>query len=139
MQRHPMVLLEDSLENRVQRILRAYVVDLCAEFVDAHGEAQGTILFAERLRESLDNIGKRLGGERHQRLAAVMKAALAEQERGGGVDLHRGWIEELLTAYYDPMYRYQRKLKSSRIAFAGDRRAMIDYLRDASRNRREHD
>ena len=72
MQRHGLVWLEDSLENRKQRILRDYVIDLGAEFVAAHGPEQGQTLFAQRLRQSLDNIARRLGGERHKRLAAIM-------------------------------------------------------------------
>ena len=133
MQDSPVVWLEDSLENRVRRILRDYVVDLCAEFVVLHGPEQGFELFARRLRQSLDNIRRRLGGERHARLAALMDAALAEQARGGSVDAHCGWIEGLLAHYYDPMYDYQRKLKASRIAFAGDQRAVLDYLRRHAR------
>ena len=47
-----LVWLEDSLENRKQRILRDYVIDLGAEFVAAHGAEQGQALFAQRLRQS---------------------------------------------------------------------------------------
>ncbi len=129
MQACPMVWLEDSLENRVQRILRDYVIDLRSQFVALHGEEAGFDLFAERLRQSLDNIARRLGGERHQRLAKIMDAALEKQERSGAVELHRKWIEALLTEYYDPMYAYQRKLKSSRVEFSGDQHEVLDYLR----------
>ena len=86
MQRHGLVWLEDSLENRKQRILRDYVIDLGAEFVAAHGAEQGQALFAQRLRQSLDNIARRLGGERHKRLAAIMDEA-ARPGAGPG----RGW------------------------------------------------
>lgn len=134
MQRFPMVWLEDSQESRVERILRDYVVELCAEFVAVYAE-QGFQLFAERLLGSLDNIHKRLGGERHQRMKALMQAALEEQERSGAVELHRGWIEGLLTEYYDPMYAFQRESKGERIEFAGERAAVLEYLR----NRRKRD
>ncbi|HYG43751.1 MAG TPA: tRNA 2-selenouridine(34) synthase MnmH [Bordetella sp.] len=133
MQGYPIVWLEDSLENRIQRILRDYVVDLCAEFAACYGTETGFGQFAQRLRQSLDNIAKRLGGERHKRLAAIMDTALAEQARSGQVDLHRVWIEALLTQYYDPMYTYQRKQKSARIAFVGEQQAVLQYLRDAGR------
>lgn len=129
MQRFPMVWLEDAFEDRVERILRDYVVNLCAEFIDAHGDEEGFPRFAERLRQSLDNILKRLGGERHQRMAALMDQALAEQRASGAVDLHRGWIEGLLREYYDPMYAYQRENKASRIEFAGEQEALLEYLR----------
>ncbi|MEY9334010.1 tRNA 2-selenouridine synthase [Pseudomonas protegens] len=131
MQGLPMVWLEDSLANRVQRILDDYVVNLCAEFVAVHGE-QGFALFAERLLESLNKIHKRLGGERHQRLFLLMEAALAEQARSGDVERHRAWIEGLLGEYYDPMYAFQRESKGARIEFSGDHGAVLDYLRQRS-------
>lgn len=128
MQSCPMVWLEDPQENRIQRIVRDYVVDLLAEFVAAYGEEQGFILFAERLHQSLDKLLKRLGGERHQRLTMLMRVALAEQERTGDVELHRGWIVPLLTEYYDPMYKYQREMKSSRIVFAGNQQEVLERM-----------
>ena len=60
MQQYPMVWLEDRFEDRVERILRDYVIDLSAEFASLHGE-NGFALFSERLLESLNNVQKRLG------------------------------------------------------------------------------
>ncbi|KCB26473.1 tRNA 2-selenouridine(34) synthase MnmH [Bordetella hinzii] len=135
MQDCPMVWLEDSLQNRVQRILRDYVVDLCAEFVHHHGPGPGQEAFAQRLRQSLAGIRKRLGGLRYQQLSAMMDAALAEQAASGAVDGHRAWIAALLAQYYDPMYAYQRKLKQDRIVFSGDHQAVLDYLRQNAAGR----
>ncbi|MDH4609860.1 tRNA 2-selenouridine(34) synthase MnmH [Pseudomonas sp. BN102] len=129
MQEYPLVWLDDSFEDRVERILRDYVTNLCAEFIATHGTEHGFSRFAERLRQSLGNIVRRLGGERHQRISALMDQALAEQEATGKVDLHRGWIEGLLREYYDPMYAYQRESKASRIEFAGEQAAVLEYLR----------
>ncbi|HSC80620.1 MAG TPA: tRNA 2-selenouridine(34) synthase MnmH [Chitinolyticbacter sp.] len=130
MLQYPLVWLEDSLEGRVARILKDYVVDLADEFRAVHGEEQGFERFAERLLQSLDNIQKRLGGERHARLRAILQAALEEQGRSGAVDLHLGWIEGLLREYYDPMYVYQRESKAARIEFAGNAAAVVAYLRE---------
>jgi len=129
MQAFPMVWLEDSVEGRVERILKDYVVDLCDEFIAVFGES-GHELFAERLTQSLGNIHKRLGGERFSRLHVIMQDALAEQARSGAVDLHRGWIEGLLREYYDPMYAFQRDSKGARIEFAGEQGAVVAYLRE---------
>lgn len=134
MQQFPMVWLEDSLQGRVERILRDYVVDLCAEFVGEYGD-EGFVLFSERMLESLNNVQKRLGGERHRRMLVLMEEALAEQGRSGAVDLHRSWIEGLLVEYYDPMYVFQREKKGARIEFAGERGAVIEYLRGRGRQR----
>ncbi|MDF0730235.1 tRNA 2-selenouridine(34) synthase MnmH [Pseudomonas entomophila] len=137
MQQYPMVWLEDSFANRVERILRDYVINLCAEFVVLHGEEEGRRLFAERLLQSMGNIHKRLGGERFQRLSGLLAEALDEQLRSGAVELHRGWIEGLLKEYYDPMYAYQREAKAGRIEFAGDALEVREYLTArAARERR---
>ena len=129
MQQLPLVWLEDSLASRTERILQAYVVELCAEFVDQLGEEQGFAAYAERLQQSLENIRKRLGGQRYQRLAAIMQQALSEQGASGAVDTHRGWIEALLLEYYDPMYVFQRESKAGRIEFVGEQAALVEYLR----------
>ena len=131
MQGAPMVWLEDSLDGRVERILRDYVIDLRAEYIAAHGE-QGDVLFEENLLLSLNRLHKRLGGERHQRMLTVMQAALAEQSRSGEVGLHREWIKGLLLEYYDPIYAYQRENKAARIAFAGEQAAVLEYLNERS-------
>lgn len=130
MQQYPMVWLEESFEARVERILQDYVIDLCAEYLEVQGIETGFGVFAERLRESLASILKRLGGERYQRLAALMDAALIEQQKSGSVDLHRGWISGLLGEYYDPMYAFQRDSKGARIEFAGDHAAILHYLQE---------
>ncbi|MCD5997119.1 tRNA 2-selenouridine(34) synthase MnmH [Pseudomonas sp. CDFA 602] len=130
MQDCPMVWLEDSFENRVERILNDYVINLCAEFISVKGEESGFSQFAERLLQSLNNIHKRLGGERHKRLLTLMEAALDQQLRSGDVELHRGWIEGLLGEYYDPMYAYQREAKAARIEFAGNQVEVLAYLRE---------
>jgi tRNA 2-selenouridine synthase len=135
MQHYPLVWLEDSFAGRVERILGDYVINLCAEFIGVHGDEDGFRLFAERLLQSLGNIQRRLGGERYQRLLAIMQAALDEQQRSGAVDLHRGWIEGLLREYYDPMYAFQRESKAARIEFAGEQAAVIAYLQERQAKR----
>jgi tRNA 2-selenouridine synthase len=135
MQHYPLVWLEDSFAGRVERILGDYVINLCAEFIGVHGDEDGFRLFAERLLQSLGNIQRRLGGERYQRLLAIMQAALDEQQRSGAVDLHRGWIEGLLREYYDPMYAFQRESKAARIEFAGEQAAVIAYLQERQTKR----
>lgn len=130
MQAYPLVWVEDSFANRVERILKDYVVDLCAEHVAALGDPHaGVAAFAERLRQSLANIQKRLGGERFAQLSSNLEQALEEQVRSGSVDLHRAWIETLLREYYDPMYAYQRESKAARIEFAGPQDAVVEYMR----------
>ncbi|GIZ11252.1 tRNA 2-selenouridine(34) synthase MnmH [Pseudomonas sp. NCCP-436] len=128
MQQYPLVWLEDSFASRVERILKDYVIDLAAEFLTLHGEEQGFGRFSERLLQSLDNIRKRLGGERHLRLRKLMQEALEEQRHNASVDRHRSWIDALLREYYDPMYVYQRESKAARVEFSGTAEAVEAYL-----------
>jgi tRNA 2-selenouridine synthase len=128
MQRFPLVWLEDSLDSRIERILRDYVIDLSAEFIAVNGEEIGFSLFAERLLKNLAGITRRLGDERYQQLAAIMQQALDEQQKLGETGLHRVWIKRLLLEYYDPMYAHQRESKADRIVFMGNHTAVMEYL-----------
>ncbi|HEJ5992984.1 TPA: tRNA 2-selenouridine(34) synthase MnmH [Pseudomonas aeruginosa] len=129
MQGYPLVWLEDAFEQRVERILRDYVIDLRSEFERVVGVEEGFAAFSAYLQKSLAGIVKRLGGERYQRLAAILVQALEEQGRDGSVDTHRSWIEGLLKEYYDPMYAFQRQSKEDRVEFRGNQAEVIGYLR----------
>ncbi|HEY8570363.1 tRNA 2-selenouridine(34) synthase MnmH, partial [Microbulbifer sp.] len=132
MRGYPLVWLEDSIEGRVERILKDYVVDLCADFVAQHGAEEGPQVFAGALRQNLANIMRRLGGERHRELDTIMQEALQRQLADGDVDRHRDWIRMLLSDYYDPMYDYQLEQKAGRIIFRGNQREVVEYLRAQS-------
>ena len=129
MQTSPVIWLEESDESRVNRILHDYVQDLGAQFARKLGEDVGFEAFSERLLESLQNVYKRLGGERHTRLNQHMQDALQQQKATGNLDGHRDWIRPLLKEYYDPMYEHQRAGKASRIVFSGDRNAVTQHLK----------
>ncbi|MCF8171023.1 MAG: tRNA 2-selenouridine(34) synthase MnmH [Candidatus Methylopumilus sp.] len=128
MQSSSVVWLEEPMEIRVERILHDYVEDLGAQFAAKLGATAGFDAFSARLLESLQNLIKRLGGERHTRLSTAMQAALDEQQSKGTLDLHREWIRPLLSEYYDPMYEHQRTSKLARVIFSGDRAAVTEYL-----------
>ncbi|MBN8432257.1 tRNA 2-selenouridine(34) synthase MnmH [Microbulbifer salipaludis] len=125
----PIAWLDDAFENRVERILRDYVIDLCAEFIDCFGTEEGPEKFATALLQNLSKISKRLGGQRYQELQAIMQQALQVQSSNGDVEHHREWITRLLRDYYDPMYDYQISQKSDRIIFRGDQTAVVEFLK----------
>lgn len=123
------VWLTAALDQRVDRITRDYIETLHAEYVAAFGEG-GTERFKEHLRRSLFNLRKRLGLQRHAELARRLDQALARQSSTGDFELHRGWIEPLLTDYYDPMYTYQRSQKNLPAVYEGTQLEVIDYLKN---------
>ncbi len=129
MQLSPVIWVEEPTESRVERILHDYVQDLGGQFARKLGAEAGFEAFSQRLLESLQNLYKRLGGERHARLHQRMLEALSAQKSTGALDAHRDWIRPLLTEYYDPMYEHQRAGKASRIIFSGDREAVTRHLK----------
>ncbi|MCY1218877.1 tRNA 2-selenouridine synthase [compost metagenome] len=129
MQASPLVWLEASFDERVERVLRDYVQGLAAEFIAEKGSTEGFEAYATRLREAMAGISPRLGGARYGKLSALLDQALAQQAERGQVDLHRDWIAVLLREYYDPMYAFQREQREARIVFRGDRAAVTDWLR----------
>ena len=129
MQHEPVVLVEEDTEPRVERILRDYVLDLSQQFTERLGQDSGFDAFSTRLLESLGNLQKRLGGERHSRLNGLMQEALSIQKHSGDVSNHRAWIRPLLVEYYDPMYLHQLKDKQNRIIFRGDMASVLSFLK----------
>ncbi len=110
MQEAPVVVVEARREDRIEHIYRGYVAD-----------DEGA---RPRLEEALDNIRRRLGGERHAAVRRVMQEAFEHAD----ADRHRAWIGMLLDWYYDPMYDYQLERKQDRIVLRGGRAMVADYL-----------
>jgi tRNA 2-selenouridine synthase len=125
----PMIILTDDFDARVARILRDYVQNLRAEFVAVYGQIIGDEKYSQRLKQSLKNISKRLGGERYQRLQNTLDSALTLQLSLGDCRGHEDWIVALLREYYDPMYEYQHSQYQERVVFAGAYQEVLAYAR----------
>ena len=123
-------MLEASTEERVDITFNEYITIALDEYRQLHGEATGFELWSSYLLSSIDKIRKRLGGERHQHLRAIMQEAITAHRDSGNTILHRDWIALLLTEYYDPMYDYQLEKKRDRVVFQGNQAEIIEYLRD---------
>ncbi|MYE83706.1 MAG: tRNA 2-selenouridine(34) synthase MnmH, partial [Gammaproteobacteria bacterium] len=114
MQEAPVVVVETGRADRIANIYRGYV---------AADEGART-----RLEQALDNIRRRLGGERHSAVGQAMQEAF---ERGEP-ERHHAWIAMLLDWYYDPMYDYQLSRKEDRIVLRGGRDEVAGYLSRAT-------
>jgi tRNA 2-selenouridine synthase len=121
--------VHDGFEQRVTRILHDYVIDQCAARVAALGHEPGFADFSTWLQDSLTRLAKRLGGDRLHKLLASMQRALEQQGRNGDVSMHRDWIADLLSQYYDPMYTYQRSQRTTSVEFEGSREEVLAHLR----------
>ena len=126
MQASPMVVVEQSLAERVQIIVEDYVLDLGQRYAALYGEA-GPARHSAKLQDDLGRIRKRLGGERHRRIGEQMARAFALQWSSGDLGQHREWIAALLEQYYDPMYEYQLAQRMGEVLFSGSREAVIAW------------
>ncbi|WP_148864499.1 tRNA 2-selenouridine(34) synthase MnmH [Marinobacter fonticola] len=128
----PLLILENTLEERTDIIRQDYVTGMLDAFIARDGEEAGWINFRDYLLSALARIRKRLGGERYQTLRDSMVAALDEQQRSGNADGHADWIQVLLQDYYDPMYDYQLNQKAGRIVAQGDFAALREWAAEQS-------
>lgn len=124
----PVVVLETTIEQRVDVTLQEYVHDALEEYHDLLGEQQGFQAWAEYLENSLYRIRKRLGGTNHQAINRLLLEAIERHRESGDTELHRHWIEALLRDYYDAMYSYQLEKKQDRIVFSGNHASVCEYL-----------
>ena len=126
----PIVTIEATLADRVNHSWENYILQNHKDWVSAYqSEEHAFDVFADSLRDSLQNIQKRLGGSRYSQLSALLEAAI-KKHRQGDPELHKAWIEILLRDYYDPMYDYQLKSKQRRIVFSGNFSEVMGYINE---------
>jgi len=128
MQISSLLVVEEPVEERIEVILDDYVRDLGQRYRLAHGEA-GRALHRRQLLDGLARLQKRLGGARHTELSEQMQSAF-EAPESVAEDLHRRWIETLLTEYYDPMYEYQMSRREGAVLARGGRAEIIARARE---------
>ncbi len=128
MKQSPIILLEASIEERIDITFQEYIIEALAEHQSYYGEELGFTRWTEQLVESIDKIQRRLGGLRHKELKALLNNAI-QQQVSGDIESHKEWIKVLLVEYYDPMYDYQLSKKQERVVFKGNKNDVFDYLK----------
>ncbi|QFU24920.1 tRNA 2-selenouridine(34) synthase MnmH [Shewanella eurypsychrophilus] len=130
MQSAQVLVLDESDENRHNRLLEEYVHKMHSGYVERLGEEAGFIAFSEYLSQSITGIKKRLGGQLHDEFQSIITHALNVQQQRNSTEAHLEWITLLLSKYYDPMYQFQLDKKQSRVVFKGNHQAMHEWLDD---------
>jgi len=123
----PIVVIEESLEYRLEQIYREYIIKMSDSYQSTYGAEQGFIYFSEYLAQGLFKIRKRLGTERYIELKELQRRALTQQVNGQ-VHYHLDWLKPLLSEYYDPMYQYQLGLKADRVVFRGNNKQCLAFI-----------
>ena len=127
MKQSPIVLLEASVDERIDITFQEYIIESLAEHHNFYGEEQGFKRWSEQLLGSIDTIQRRLGGVRHKELKGLLTNAI-KHHVSGNIELHKEWIRLLLVDYYDPMYDYQLSKKQDRVVFRGNQKEVFDYI-----------
>jgi tRNA 2-selenouridine synthase len=125
----PVVVIEESLDYRLEQIYQEYIIKMTAQYEATYGREQGFIGFSQYLEHGLFKIRKRLGSERYAQLKQIQSDALSHQ-RKGVLHHHIDWLKPLLSEYYDPMYQYQLGQKSERIIFCGNNEQCLAFIKD---------
>lgn len=126
-----LVVVEASFEQRVQCIIKDYIVDMLAEHVQAD-PVNGAASYRQHLLGSLERIKKRLGGSRYSALHTIMDEAIARQLGSGDINAHQAWVEPLLNEYYDPLYDYQLANKEQRVSMRGSYQDVLGWCQQQS-------
>jgi len=125
------VVLEATIEQRIDITLTEYVSNMLPRYVEQQGDvAAGFDALSEYLRNSLSRVQRRLGRERYAEILETMDLALDEQAQSGDEQGHRQWLQRMLVEYYDPMYDYQRDKRQRMVKKTGNFAEILDYLHD---------
>ncbi len=125
MKASPIILLEDTLENRVMRIYDEYITLQWADYKQKFDE-NAFDEFSNYLCTAIDAIRRRLGDAGHKAIRQALDRALVAQ-KSSNFDVHQQWIRLLLEDYYDPMYSYQIEKKKERIVYQGSLSEILEW------------
>lgn len=122
-----MVLVHLPIEKRAENILKEYVVDSQAAYIETYQEI-GLEKWLDYILSSFYKARKKLGGDRYQQFCDMVRHAYQGQLRGESSQGHLEWIILFLEIYYDPMYNYQIDQQQDKIIFQGSPDEVHDYL-----------
>ena len=130
MRRAPVVLLEASMEERIQRLYNDYIVNTLDHLRATSNEPWGEL--QHLIQQSLDKIRKRLGGMRWQQLTTQLVNAITVLRDQQDDTEFRSMIKLLLEHYYDPLYEYHQARNRSRVVCRGSEQDVQQWLRQLS-------
>lgn len=82
MKTSPIVLLEATIEDRIDITFKEYIIQSLTEYQTHYGEEQGIQHWSNQLSNNIDKIQRRLGGLRHKNLKALLTESLQQQKTG---------------------------------------------------------
>jgi len=97
----PVIIVETSLEERVENIIQEHITDQLSEYQSAFGDILGFHYFTHFLLDSVRYIESELGSSFTFDLRKLINRAVYSNDPSA----HEAWVRPLLTDYYDPFQR----------------------------------
>ncbi len=124
-----LIVVEASLEQRIEATCNEYVVAAQKKYQMRFGVTHGMEKWIAEMESGVDRISRRLGPSRYRKIREQLNDACTNQAKTGNLELHKIWIEQLLTFYYDPMYDFQLGKDRRTILYKGSPEAVEKYLK----------
>lgn len=121
MQTSNLIILDVSMEERVENILEEYIV-----FALQGSYNQKSLKI--KYTSALEKIQKRLGSVLYKKIRLKMEGAF----NNSSLEEHREWIFHLLYYYYDPMYNHKLEKRKNYIVHRGDYKSCNNYIESNS-------
>lgn len=125
-----LIILEESLEKRLEIIFEEYITGGQREYLKHFGTEEGLRQWFLAMNSNVERIKKRLGGEKTMRVKGLMEDAWQQQIERNCSQGHVRWLEVLIREYYDPMYDYQMSRKIKTVVFKGNSKEVREFIRN---------
>lgn len=123
-----LIIVEAPLERRIEITFDEYVVAAQQTYQQQFGVCRGMEKWIVEMESGVDRIARRLGSALHQRVKEQLGDACRAQKQSGNMELHKIWVGQLLSCYYDPMYDFQLAKDRRTILFKGSPAEVEAYL-----------
>ncbi len=126
LRRSPVIVVQRSLEERIDHIFQDYIV-----------EARPSEKLFAGYEYAMAKIEKRLGGLKAKEIMTDLQRSKIDFLEKGEVISNRVWIEKLLVFYYDRLYTSSFEKRAPKILFQGNHSEVLDFLRSLNKPRAE--
>jgi tRNA 2-selenouridine synthase len=120
----PIIWLEVPLKDRVENILKEYVLDSPI----TSGNEDLAIQQYTKFKEATQAISRKLGGARTQEVLDGIQISEQEFLRNRSFEVNRIWITKLLLYYYDPSYAKALEKRNDLVVFRGSPAECLEFL-----------
>ena len=114
--------------DRIRQIREGYITTAMNAFRVALSEDESLAKLEQFISDNLGRIQRRLGGEKYQRLVALVPSAVNEIRLNLATESMDEIVRTLLHDYYDPLYAHKMLGREEQVVFSGSAAEIRDWL-----------